>query len=64
MLVLSRKSGEAVVIGRQIEVKVLEIRAGRVKLGFSGPADVPIHREEVHQAINDFQEVFYHAECA
>ncbi len=63
-MVLSRKRGEAVVIGRDIEVKVLEVRAGRVKLGFSGPAEVPIHREEIHRAIDDFREVLCHAECA
>jgi carbon storage regulator len=47
MLVLSRKTGERVRIGQFIEVTVLESNHGRVKLGFSGPPEVPIHREEV-----------------
>jgi carbon storage regulator len=47
MLVLSRKSGECVRIGESIEVKVLEIDGGRVKLGFSAPADVNIQRDEI-----------------
>ena len=47
MLVLSRKNGQRVRIGRFIEVTVLESHNGRVKLGFSGPPEVPIHREEV-----------------
>ncbi|MHB8897718.1 MAG: carbon storage regulator CsrA [Thermoguttaceae bacterium] len=51
MLVLSRKRGEAVVIGRDITVTVLEVRGDRVKLGFSGPAEVPIHRAELRVKI-------------
>jgi len=47
MLVLSRKHGECVRIGESIEVKVLEIDGGRVKLGFSAPPDVAIQREEI-----------------
>jgi carbon storage regulator len=50
MLVLSRKSGECVRIGESIEVKVLEIDGGRVKLGFSAPPDVNIQREEIRGA--------------
>jgi carbon storage regulator len=51
MLVLSRKKGQQVVIGDQLSVVVLEVRGDRVKLGFSGPAEVPIHREEIHDRI-------------
>ena len=51
MLVLSRKQGERIRINDSIEVIVLEMRNGTVKLGFNGPADVPIHREEVYQRI-------------
>jgi carbon storage regulator len=47
MLVLSRKRGEAVVIGGNIVVTVLEVHGDRVKLGLSGPAEVPIRREEL-----------------
>jgi carbon storage regulator len=47
MLVLSRKAGERIRIGPEIELTVLGIHKGRVKLGFAGPPDVPIHREEV-----------------
>jgi len=51
MLVLSRKHGEKIMIGGSIEVTILEIRGDRVKLGFSGPPDVAIHREEVFRRI-------------
>jgi carbon storage regulator len=47
MLVLSRKHGERVVIGRDIVITVIEARDGRVRLGFEGPQGTPIHREEV-----------------
>lgn len=47
MLVLSRKAGESIVIDGGIEVKVVEIRNGRVRLGFSAPPDVNIRREEL-----------------
>jgi carbon storage regulator len=50
MLVLSRKPGEAVVIGGNIEVTVLDVHGDRVKLGLCGPAEVPFRREEVCQA--------------
>ena len=47
MLVLSRKKGERISIGAGIEVTVLGINKGRVKLGFSAPPEVPIRREEL-----------------
>lgn len=47
MLVFSRKPGQAVIIGQKIEVRVLQVRKGRVKLGFLGPPEVSIHRGEV-----------------
>ena len=51
MLVLSRKAGERISIGPEIELTVLGIHKGRVKLGFFGPPDVPIHREELLRRI-------------
>jgi carbon storage regulator len=51
MLVLSRKVNESIRIGQTIEVMVLETHGDRVKLGFIGPPDVAIHREEVYRRI-------------
>jgi len=51
MLVLTRKTNECVVIGSTIQVRVLETRKDKVKLGFTGPPEVPIHREEVYERI-------------
>ncbi|MEN6495632.1 MAG: carbon storage regulator [Thermoguttaceae bacterium] len=49
MLVLSRKKGEQIVIGENIVVTVLEVSHDRVKLGFRGPAEVPILRQEIFE---------------
>mgnify|MGYP000430466860 CR=1 FL=1 len=63
MLVLSRKEGERVCIGEDVQVTVLEIRGNRVKLGFSGPASVPIHRGEVHARIGHWSLTEQCVEC-
>lgn len=47
MLVLSRKTGERVKIGEDIEVIVQEIRSGRVKLAFQAPRETNIARAEL-----------------
>jgi carbon storage regulator len=59
MLVLSRKSLESVVVGDSdglewtLKVTVLEIKGGKVRLGFEAGKDIPIHRWEVWQRIHD-----------
>jgi carbon storage regulator len=53
MLVLSQKVGQRVFIGDDIAVMVLGIRGDRVRLGFSCPPEMPVHREEVHRRIAD-----------
>ena len=53
MLVLSRKSGEKVLVGEDIEVVVLEVEGDRVKLGFTAPRYVPICRAEIHRELAD-----------
>ena len=47
MLILSRKQGERIVIGPDIELTVVAIRGERVQLGFHAPKEVAIHREEI-----------------
>ena len=51
MLVLSRKRGERIRIGHDIEIVVSEVRGGQVRLGFSAPPGVAILREEIYRAI-------------
>jgi carbon storage regulator len=64
MLVLSRKRGEAIVIGEGITVTVLATDGNRVKFGVVAPAEVPVHREEVFQRIGDRSSSLRLAECA
>ena len=51
MLILTRRLGESVKIGDQVTVTVLGVRGGHVRLGFSAPKDVAVHREEIYQRI-------------
>lgn len=53
MLVLSRKKGEKIVIGGGIVLTVTEIRGDRVRLGIEAPNAVSIHRQEVHDEIQN-----------
>jgi carbon storage regulator len=51
MLILTRRPGESVKIGDQVTVTVLGVKGGQVRLGFSAPANVAVHREEVYERI-------------
>lgn len=51
MLVLSRHKNEKVIINHNIEIVVVEIRGDKVRLGVNAPSHVPVHREEVEQAV-------------
>lgn len=53
MLVLSRKKGESLVIGDNIEVKVLGIEGEQVKIGIVAPRSVDVHRSEVYESIQE-----------
>lgn len=52
MLVLSRKKNESIVINNDIVITVVEIRGDKVRLGIEAPKDVPVHRQEVYEAIH------------
>ena len=51
MLVLSRKKNESIVINNDITIVVVEIRGDKVRLGVDAPKEVPVHRQEVYDAI-------------
>ncbi len=53
MLVLSRKTRDAIVIGHDVRVMVLSIGRDQVRLGIEAPPDVEVHREEVYLAIQE-----------
>jgi len=56
MLVLSRKRDEQIVIGDNVKVTVVDIRGDKVRLGIEAPTDVPVHRQEVYDAIQRGEE--------
>lgn len=51
MLVVTRRTDEAIVIGDGIEVRVLRVGRSGVRLGITAAADVPVHRREVYDAV-------------
>jgi carbon storage regulator len=51
MLILARKQGESIRIGNDIEVTILDIKEGSVRLGITAPKNVTVHREEIYAAI-------------
>lgn len=53
MLVLSRRIGEILVIGDNINVVVLAVNGNQIRLGISAPKDVSIYREEVYKRIQE-----------
>ena len=55
MLILTRRSGEAVIVGDNVRIAVLDIRGNQVRLGVEAPREVTVHREEVYQRIAEEQ---------
>ena len=51
MLALTRKKGESLVVNKNIEITVLEIRGDQIKIGISAPKNVPVYRKEVYLQI-------------
>ncbi len=56
MLVLSRKKNESIVINNDIRIVVVEIRGDKVRLGVEAPREVPVHRHEVYEAIQNHRQ--------
>lgn len=53
MLALTRKNGESIVIGNDIEITILDVKGDQVKLGISAPKSVPVYRKEIYLQIQD-----------
>ena len=52
MLVLSRQRDESIMIGDNIVVTIVDIRGDKVRLGINAPSEIPVHRQEVYEAID------------
>lgn len=55
MLILTRKVGEAVVVGRDVKITVLHAKGSQVRLGIDAPPSVPVHREEIFTRIHSVE---------
>ena len=53
MLVLSRQIDESIMIGDDIEIKIISVRGDNVRLGITAPRNVVVHRKEVYEAIQN-----------
>lgn len=53
MLILTRKIHQSLMIGDDIEVKVLEVKGQVVRIGINAPPDVPVHRLEIYNRIKE-----------
>ena len=53
MLILTRKIGESIAVGDDITIQVIEIKGRQVRLGIQAPPDTAVHRQEIHQRIQE-----------
>lgn len=51
MLLLSRHKNESIMVGNDVEIFIIDIHGGRVRLGIKAPKDIPVHRREIFDAI-------------
>ncbi len=51
MLVLSRQRDESIIISDNIVITIVDIRGDKVRLGITAPTEIPVHRQEVYEAI-------------
>ena len=52
MLILTRKTGETITIGENIQIQVLGIKGGQVRIGVDAPREITVNREEVFELLN------------
>ena len=51
MLLLSRHKNESIMVGNDVEIFIVDIHGGRVRLGIKAPENIPVHRREIYDAI-------------
>lgn len=50
MLVLARKQGEAIVVGGQVVLTILDVKDGKVRIGVEAPVEITVNRAEIEEA--------------
>jgi carbon storage regulator len=55
MLVLTRRINQAITVGKDVAVTILDINGTQVRIGISAPRDVAVHREEIYERIRHSQ---------
>jgi carbon storage regulator len=55
MLILTRRVGEALMIGEEVSVTVLGVKGNQVRIGVNAPKTVSVHREEIFERIKEEQ---------
>lgn len=51
MLVLARKPNQSIMIGDEIEIKIIEVKGEQVKVGINAPRHIAVHRKEIYEEI-------------
>ena len=57
MLILTRRSGEAITIGDNVVARILDVKGKQVRLGITAPLEVPVHREEIYHRIQEERKI-------
>ena len=55
MLILTRRVGESICIGNDVQIRVLSINRGQVRIGIVAPKNISVHREEIYTKIKEEQ---------
>ena len=51
MLILTRRTGESIMVGEEVTITVLGVKGGQVRIGIDAPAEIAVHREEIFERI-------------